>query len=223
MAALQRRGVQILFAGGFALVFALVLGLWQLTRHDDPPPPAAPHAAPARASAAPAAPPPVSAPRAAVVSRPRPAAPAPVAHVPEPVPAAPGESTVDLKRDANGRLAPLVSLADLRDLLPTLDEPMKNCIAHTAPSATGEASFNFTVTAKNGKLAVESTSVVDEGSLTAYPDLLACLHQAGHMFAVGIADRPISDLGNPMVVRRRIRLENGAVREHTLPDFSYLH
>jgi hypothetical protein len=211
-----------LFALGIALVLVLVVGLWQLTRRDPPQAPPVRRAEVARVAPAPAPavsePAPTSAPR---VAPPRPRPPTPIERAPDPVPAGSAAEPVELKRDANGRLSPLVSLADLRALLPTLEEPMKNCIEHTAPHATGKATLNFTISTKDNKLAVESTGVVDDASLAAFPELVTCLHQSAYMFNVGITERAIPELGNPMVVRRQVQLDNGEIRENAISDFSY--
>lgn len=202
-------------------MLALALGLWRSTRGATTTPAVAgravePSAAPAQPQAG--EPPPVTA--GPVASRARPRAPRPSERPPELAPEAP-KVQQELKRDANGKLVPIIYIADLRAQVPTLEAPMKACIARHAAGATGKAVLSFIVAAKNGKLVIETTGVQDEDTLAAYPDLLACMHKTASLLVVD--DHPIPELGTAIYVRRHVRIENGELLENSMFDFSYSH
>lgn len=200
-------------------MFALALGLWRSTRGAATTPVVTGRAV--EPGTAPEPQPSATAPVAqAPVARARPRAPRPSERPPELAPEAP-KVQQELKRDANGKLVPIIYIADLRAQVPTLEAPMKACIARHAPGATGKAVLGFIVAAKNGKLAIEATSVQDEDTLAAYPDLLTCMHKTAGLLVVD--DHPIPELGTAIYVRRHVRIENGELVENSMFDFSYSH
>lgn len=127
----------------------------------------------------------------------------------------------ELKRDANGNLVPIISAQELRAQLAAIDPLMKACVEHGGAHVTGAATLNFTVDAKNNKLFVETTGVQDEETLAAYPDLLDCMHRTASSIPLVLDARPIPELGTPIYVRRRVRIEDGALAENSIVNFSY--
>jgi hypothetical protein len=222
---LRGRLTKLVLVGGFVVLLALAIGLVQLTHEVT-------HAAdPTPAVVVAPTPPPPPAPAAVVepVHPARPIAareptPAPRGHMAQPdrqpsLSAPMFAFKTELKRDANGKPQPVIPLTALRDLLPTLDAPMKACLERAGQRPTGKAQLSFTVAAKDGKLFVESTGVQDDETLGAYPELLECMHRTASALAFG--DRPVPDVGTPIYVRRNVRLDNGELVENTLPSFSY--
>lgn len=208
------------------VVLALAIGLVQLTRSAPQAATAsssgrAPRAAPAQVAESPA---PHAAPSAARERRPiAPAVPAaphgPVAvKQPELAPASGGFGR-ELKRDANGKLVPMIPAKELRDQLPRSDAPMKACIERSGQHPTGKATLSFTVAARNNKLVIESTGVLDEDSLAGYPELLECMHRTASVLLP--EGRPVPELGTPIYVRRHVKIDNGALTENSIFDFSY--
>jgi hypothetical protein len=127
----------------------------------------------------------------------------------------------ELKRDANGNLVPIISAGELRAQLAAIDPLMKACAEHGGAHVTGTATLNFTVDAKNNKLFVETTGVQDEETLAAYPDLLDCMHRTASSIPLVLDKRPIPELGTPIYVRRHVRIEDGALAENSIVNFSY--
>jgi hypothetical protein len=125
----------------------------------------------------------------------------------------------EFKRDANGKLVPMIPLRDLREMMPVADAAMKACVTRAGKGATGKATLNFTVGAKNNKLVVETTGVQDEDTLTGFPDMLDCMHKTATLLLP--ENRPVPELGTGMYVRRHVVVENGALVEDSLFDFSY--
>ena len=221
----RRRTGKLALVAGSVVLLALAIGLVQLTR-------SAPQAAtdpPARVASAPAAtaghaPALHAAPSAARERRPLPSAPAAPHQAPTKQPelgVVPllGSITRDLKRDANGKLVPIIPAKELRDQLPRSEGPMKACIERSGQRPTGKATLGFTVAARNNKLVVETTSVQDDETLAGYPELLECMHKtAGVLLPEG---RPVPELGTPIYVRRTVRIENGQLVEDSLFNFSY--
>ena len=205
------------------LVFALAIALWRLT-HDTPTSPVGVAASSPAAPASPSSPPaePASAP-------PRPEArPAPrvatVAPRPPELPAAApsmASPSQDLKRDANGKLVPIITMVELRAQVAQLDAAMKACIERGGPRATGKATLSFIVAARAGHLEIETTGVQDDETLVDYPDMLTCMHQTARLLVVH--DHPVPALGTPIYVRRHVRVENGELAENSMFDFSYSH
>lgn len=211
-------------AAGFLAVLALGIGLLRSTHSATPAsaPPAARAAAapgaaaiaePASAGARPA-PPGESRPAAA---SPRARA-APRSDQPELAPAPIGFGR-ELKRDANGKLVPIVPVDDLRAQLPRLATPVNECIEHSGRRPTGNAVLSFTVAASHNKLVVETTGVEDPDSLADYPELLECMHRTANVLLLD--GHPIPELGTPIYVRRHVRLERGELAEDTIFNFSY--
>jgi len=219
------RTTRLALAGGFVVLLALMIGLARLTS-----------GTPAPASPAPAAAAPAPAPVIAAVEPVAPTVPQSAAREvragPTP-PRAPSSSTTkqpelpvvmpsfrrDLKRDANGKLVPMIPVKDLREMLPLADAPMKACIERAGKGATGKATLNFTVGAKNNKLLIETTGVQDEETLTGFPDMLDCMHKTATLLLP--PDRPVPELGTGIYVRRHVVVQNGALVEDSLFDFSY--
>ena len=209
------------------IVLALAIGLVQLTRNPTQAaaPPPRPHA-PATTPRAPASesPAPSSAPIAAHEPHPAPTTPRePVTmSVRQPELAAPQPSFArELKRDANGKLVPVISLRELREQVALTDAPMKACIERSAKRPTGKTTLSFTIEAKNNKLVIDTTGVQDEETLAGNPELLECMHQTAKVL---VFDKyPIPELGTPIYVRRHVRLEDGALAENSIFDFSYHH
>lgn len=125
----------------------------------------------------------------------------------------------EFKRDANGKLVPVVPVQILRENLPLADAAMKGCIERSGKQPTGKATLNFTVGAKSNQLVIETTGVQDEESLAGFPEILECMHATAHLLLPH--DRPIPELGTGIYVRRHVRIENGALVEDSLFDFSY--
>lgn len=216
-----------MLAASAVVLLGLAFGLVQLTRS------ATQAAAPApahRAADTPATPVPTAAPAApaapplAAAREPSPAAAPPRGRIAAPAlptlsPAPAGFARAELKRDANGHLVPIVPFQDLRAQIPRTDAPMKACIERAGVRASGKATLSFTVAARAGKLVVEATSVQDEDTLAAYPELLECMHRTAN--ALVLDDKPIPELGTPIYVRRHIRLDNGVLAENSFFNFSY--
>jgi hypothetical protein len=221
----MRRLGELALASGFSVLFGLGIGLLHLTRGDTeaavPPPSARPVAvAPApveepaphlaRASAARESPAAAVAPRVRSVVSDRP---------PELTASAPTGFKPDYKRDANGNLMPVIPVQELRKLLPATDASMKACVERMGQGVTGKAVLSFTVIAKDGKLTVETTGVQDEETLASSPELLDCMHRTAS--ALTFEGRTIPELGSSMYVRRSVRLENGALADNSIINFSY--
>jgi hypothetical protein len=219
------RTSKLVLAAGFVLVFALAVGLAQLTRGASPAMtsqpashPAAPtpadvvveHPAPsATQSAAREHPPSFAAARAPV------AAPSKQPELPLTLPSFRRE----FKRDANGKLVPMITIHELRAQLPLADAPMKACVEKSGQGATGKATLNFTIGAKNNKLVLETTGVQDEETLAGNPELLECMHRTANVLLP--EGRAVPELGTGIYVRRHVKVENGVLVEDTLFDFSY--
>jgi hypothetical protein len=219
------RTTKLALAGGFAVLLALMIGLAQLTSGSPAPATTAP------AVAAQPAPPPVTAAAEPVAPSVAQSAAREVRTGPAP-PRAPSSSTKqpelpivlpsfrrELKRDANGKLVPLISVYDLRDMLPLADAAMKACIERAGKGATGKATLNFTVGARNNKLLIETTGVQDEETLAGFPDMLDCMHKTATLLLP--PNRPVPELGTGIYVRRHVVVQNGALVEDWLFDFSY--
>jgi hypothetical protein len=218
------RSSKLVILGGFAVVLAIGIVLIVLTRSStatsgETPSPRAPAGAPPVATTVEPSPTTTPAPHVA-------AAPAPATgHIaPTRAPAlAPAIELGkrDLPRDENGKLVPVINVRELRAQLGRTDVPMKACLAK-ASGATGKATLNFTVAAKNGKLVVESTGVQDEETLAAFPDLLDCMHQTATALQPFLDQNPPANLGTPIYVRRHVRIDNGSLAENSIFDFSYV-
>jgi hypothetical protein len=220
----RRSASKLALVVGGAVLLALAIGLVQLTRSvgDAPATPApASIAAAAAPSAAPAAPAP--SPGRTSAARERPAIPSAPSHSTPPT--RPPELATrlglsrDLKRDANGHLVPVITMKELRAQIDRTDPLMKACIARSGQRPTGKATLGFTVAPMNGQLAIETTGVVDDDTLAAFPELLECMHRSA--YALVVDGKPIPELGTPIYVRRHVRLENGELVENTFFDFSY--
>jgi hypothetical protein len=199
---------------GFGIV---ILRLVRTAASDVPPPaspagPSSPTAAPipTTASEPPHAPPPKSVGHAIA---------SPTAPTLDPAPAA--NPRRDIPRDENGNLVPVINVRLLREQLGRTDAPMTACLAQQPARATGKATLAFAVAAKDGKLVVESTSISDADTLAAYPDLLACMQQTADALAPFLDQTPPANPGATIYVRRHVRVDNGAVAENTIFDFSY--
>jgi len=210
---------------GFAAVLALAIGLVQLTHSATPVEPARPArgpdaaSPPAQVASAPESHTPPSAARERLAAPIAPRAPSGrPAHAPEIAPPQIGFSR-ELKRDANGKLVPIIALQELQPLLHLANAPMQACVERLGQRATGAAMLNFTVAAKNDKLVIETTGIQDEDTLAAYPDLLECMHRTAS--ALVLDGHAVPELGTPIYVRRPVRLENGALAADTLLNFSY--
>lgn len=125
----------------------------------------------------------------------------------------------EMKRDENGKLVPIISAQELRELWGATEAPMRACLERSGKGVSGKATLNFTVEAKDGKLFIETTGVQDEDTLSGYPDLLDCMHKTAT--AVSLEGRKIPELGTPIYVRRHVRVEGGALAENTVFNFSY--
>jgi hypothetical protein len=125
----------------------------------------------------------------------------------------------DGKRDANGKLVPIVTVAQLKTRLHLTDAPMQACVDKSNQRPTGSATLSFTVAARDRKLIVESTGIDDEASLASYPELLACMHDTAH--ALHLDDFAVPELGTAIYVRRHVRLDAGVIAENSIFNFSY--
>jgi hypothetical protein len=216
-----------LLAAGFVIVLALAIGLVRLTRsatqaamaplssHG----PVAPRPAPAGELPVSGSPP-IAArehhpPTTTTTTRPQVATLGPK---PELAPVQVGFDR-GLKRDANGKLVPIIPLRELREQLHLIDAPMKACLERSGKRPTGKATLSFTVAAKNNKLVIDTTGVQEEETLARYPDLLECMHQTAK--ALVLDGYPVPELGTPIYVRRNVRVEDGVLAENSIVDFSY--
>lgn len=218
------RTSKLVLAAGAVLLLALLFGLAQLTHGESPAltsPPAS-HAPAPVAEVAPAAQPapaPPSPPREHPPSAAAARAPASVPSKQPELPMALPSFRRDLPRDPNGKLVPMITMNELRELVPLADAPMKACLAKSGQRATGNATLNFTIGAKSNKLVLETTGVQDEETLAAYPDLLECMHRtASVLLPEGHA---VPEFGSGIYVRRHVKVENGALVEDSLFNFSY--
>jgi hypothetical protein len=134
---------------------------------------------------------------------------------------APASFDRELKRDANGKLVPVIPVKELWNQLYRADAPMKACIERSGKHPTGKATLSFTVAAKDHKLVIDTTGVQDEETLAGYPELLECMHPTAGVLAAVLEGRAVPELGTPIYVRRHVRLENGALVEDSIFNFSY--
>jgi hypothetical protein len=219
------RTSKLVLAAGFVVVFALAVGLAQLTRGASPAMtsqpashPPAPTSEVVATTEHPAAAP-QSAPRehppSFAAARAPTAAPSKQPELPMTLPSFRRE----FKRDANGKLVPMITIFELRAQLPLADAPMKACVEKSGQGATGKATLNFTVGAKNNKLVLETTGVQDEETLAGFPDLLECMHRTANVLVPD--GRVVPELGTGVYVRRHVKVENGVLVEDSLFDFSY--
>lgn len=223
----RRSASKLALVVGSAVLLALAIGLVQLTRsvRDAPAPPAPPAPATAVAAAVPSAPAPVPVPARTSAARERPAVPSAPSHSASPTRQPELAITPrlglsrELKRDANGHLVPIITMKELRAQVDRTDPLMKACLARSGQRPTGKATLGFTVAPMNGQLAIESTGVLDDDTLAAYPELLECMHRSA--YALVVDGKPIPELGTPIYVRRHVRVENGELVENTFFDFSY--
>jgi predicted outer membrane lipoprotein len=214
-------------AAAFVIVVALALGLVQLTRSATQ---AAPPPVPAHRPAAPPEPPagePPASGAPSVATREHHPAGAPITprgpvtrsvERPGLAPAQPGFGR-ELKRDADGRLVPMIPLNELRALLHVTDAPMQACIERSGKRPTGKATLSFTVAASHDKLVIETTGVQDEDTLAGYPELVECMHQTAKLLVLD--GHAVPELGTPIYVRRQVRLEDGALAENSILNYSY--
>lgn len=214
------RARTLLLVIGAVLVVGLAIALLQLARVDDPAVPPAPP----RRVVTPEAPPVPDSPTAwpAHEEARSPAVVAPHPHAPGPAPTLPSLPIAlahDVKRDANGKLVPIIAVSQLRAQLQVTTAPMQACLDGATQHPTGSATLAFTVAAKDKHLIIDSTSVDDVATLADYPELLDCMHQTAHAFQLD--DVPVPELGTPIYVRRHVRLEAGALVENTIFNFSY--
>jgi hypothetical protein len=220
------RTSKLVLAAGAIVLLAMAVGLVQLTRSafQAPPPPPASRAA-SLAGAEQAAPAPATA-SPSTASQPHPAA-AAQRHAatptrqPELAPAPSGFARSELKRDADGHLVPIIGYQELRAQLHLTDAAMRSCIEQSGQRPTGKATLGFTVAARAGKLVIETTSIEDQDTLGAYPELLDCMHRTAVALAPVLEGKPIPELGTPIYVRRHVRLEAGALAENAFYNFSY--
>jgi hypothetical protein len=225
------RSSKLVLAAGFVVVLALAIGLVQLTRSATQA--AAPllpaHGSTTTAGAPVAEPPASGAP--SIAAREHPLAPASVPTTPRGKVAMPGQRPElapaqvgfdrGLKRDANGKLVPIIPVKELREQLYRAEAPMKACIERSGARPTGKATLSFTVAAKNHKLVIDTTGVQEEETLAGYPELLECMHQTATVLALALEGRSVPELGTPIYVRRHVRIENGVLAEDSLFNFSY--
>jgi hypothetical protein len=218
------RTSKLVLAAGAIVLLAMAVGLVQLTRSATQAPPPASRAASLGAEQAAPAPAPASP---GPASQPHPAAAAAQRHAatptrqPELAPAPAGFARSELKRDADGHLVPIIGYQELRAQLHLTDAAMRSCIEQTGQRPTGKATLGFTVAARGGKLVIEATSVEDQDTLGAYPELLDCMHRTAVALTPVLEGKPIPELGTPIYVRRHVRLEGGVLAENAFYNFSY--
>jgi hypothetical protein len=220
----MHRSGKLALGAGFVVVLALAISLVGATR-------SAPQVAarlPARAPAAdPPAPDPWAPPAPTVATRephPVPSTTRGHAIMPTQQPELPATALGlrrELKRDANGHLVPIIPYTELRAQLHLTDAGVKSCIERSGQRPSGKATLGFTVAARGGKLVIEATSVEDADTLAGYSDLLECMHQTASALAPVLDGRPIPELGTPIYVRRRVRIEDGALVDNAYVNFSY--
>jgi hypothetical protein len=219
------RASKLVLTVGFVAVLVLAIGLVQLTRS------ATQASAPTLPSHGPAATPPAPAGEAPAAGAP------PIAarehHPATTTPHAPATMSVrrpelaapqagfdrQLKRDANGKLVPIITVKELKEQFAVTDAPMKACLERSAKRPTGKATLSFTVAAKDHKLVIETTGVQDEETLAGDPELLECMHRTAK--ALVLEGRPVPELGTAIYVRRHVRLEDGVIAENSIFNFSY--
>jgi len=128
----------------------------------------------------------------------------------------------DAPRDENGKLVPVINVRFLREEMARTTQPMQDCLAKAGVKATGTATLGFTVAQKNGKLVVESSGVLEDQTLAQYPDLLECMHQTATALQPVLDANKAPDLGTAIYVRRHVKLDNGAMVENSIFNFSYV-
>ncbi len=214
-------------AAAFVIVLALAIGLVWLTRSaTQAAPPPAPVHRPTAIPEAPAGEPPASGAPPIATREAHPAGDAITPRGPSAMSAkrpdlAPAQVSFsrELKRDANGRLVPIIPLNELRAQLHVTDAPIQACIERSGKRPTGKATLSFTVAASHDKLIIETTGVQDEDTLAGYPELIECMHQTAKLLVLdGYA---VPELGTPIYVRRQVRLDNGVLAENSLINYSY--
>jgi hypothetical protein len=216
------RSSKLVLAGGLVLVLGLAIGLVRLT-----------HGTTQAATVLPTRDQPAASPPTAVEPAPSPAPPS-AAREARPVPArqptatparrpelAPGPVSFvhEFKRDANGKLVPIIPVKELRAQFHRTDAAMKACLERSAQRPTGKATLAFTVAARNNKLIIESTAIHDEGTLAGHAELLDCMHPTANELV--LEGYGVPELGTPIYVRRHVRLDNGELAENTIFNFSY--
>jgi hypothetical protein len=212
-------------AAGLVVVLALAIGLVRLTRGTTQaatPLPAEREIAAPPVTEAPSTPAPSTdpgdrpAPRSAPSAlRPRAGTPA---RRPELAPA-PVSFSRELKRDANGKLVPIITVGELREQFHRTDAAMNACLERSGQRPTGKATLAFSIGAKGNKLIIETTGVHDEETLAGNTELLDCMHRTANELV--LEGRPVPELGTPIYVRRHVRIENGVLAENSIFNFSY--
>jgi hypothetical protein len=221
MAAVSSRASKLALIASFAVVLGLAIVILWLVRIGPSEAPAAP------SSAGPSSPTTEPAPApATVLEPPRPARSKPVGHAiaaptaPRLDPA-PATARREIPRDENGNFIPVINVRLLREQFARTDAPMIACLAREPTHPTGNATLAFAVAAKNGKLIIESTGVSDADTLAAYPELLLCMHQTANALALALDQHVPANSGATIYVRRHVRVDDGALSENTIFDFSY--
>jgi hypothetical protein len=219
---MRGRTSRLVLAAGLVVVLALAIGLVRLTRGTTQ------AATPVLAAREIASQPAAEAPSHIAPStntparRPAPSAPraraATPARQPELAPA-PASFGRELKRDANGKLVPIITVGELKEQFHRTDAAMNACIQRSGQAPSGKATLAFSVSAKDNKLIIETTGVHDEDTLAGHPELLDCMHRTANELVLD--GRPVPELGTPIYVRRHVRLENGVLAENTIFNFSY--
>lgn len=222
------RTSKLALAAGFAVVLALAVGLVQLTRGTAPGAAlrgaVAPAHAPTPSAREPVAEHPAPRPAPGLAREQRAVASAPGSRssagaAPPELAVAPAGFDRELKRDASGKLVPMITVKELKEQLHLTDAPMAACIERSGQRPTGKATLSFTVAARNRKLVVETTGVQDEDTLGGYPELLECLHRTATVLVP--EGHAVPELGTAIYVRRHVRIENGVLAENLIFNFSY--
>jgi hypothetical protein len=110
--------------------------------------------------------------------------------------------------------------AQLREQTAAVDALVRQCVSNAASQKlSGNAVLTFIVAKRGDKYLVEDTGIDREKSSLQSEPLLECLHKtATSMKFVGLPRD-----AEALSVDRRVKLENGALTEHKMIGFSYIH
>lgn len=110
--------------------------------------------------------------------------------------------------------------AQLREQTAAVDGLVRQCVSNAASQKlTGNALLTFIVAKRGDKYLVEDTGIDAEKTTLQNETLLECLHKTAlSMKFIGLPRD-----AEALTVTRSVKLENGALTEHKMTGFSYIH
>jgi hypothetical protein len=124
-------------------------------------------------------------------------------------------------RDEHGLVIPIINKPDIGIANVTTDEKMRECIVkHGFTRGNGTAVLTFIVGKKKDergqvKIAVEDSGYEEEGLTINDTTVLECLHKTAFEMQFG---PPKNVKGVPVWGKRKIRIEDGMLRENSIID-----